>query len=407
MSIAQVLTSALREAQPTPANDLFTCLTCSVAFKTSEAQRTHYRTDWHKYNLKRRMLELSAVSAEQFAQKVLAQQAVGREEEEKANYIYECGVCKRSYANENSFSNHLKSKRHRDLEFKVPKVLQGKKEGEQQQVRADNGAKRQQLFSDDEEASHADEDQPTFGEDHNLVSCIFCHHTSSDFDANLSHMILDHGFFLPDQEYLVDVPGLIAYLAEKVMLDHICIYCNDIDRPWKSLGAVRAHMMDKGHCKMAYDDSEDPEELLQYYDFGPIDMDDLSTAEPVVVNGERLLENGARIGHRQRVRYFKQRLQSYKSKATTQPLSIEDKERHVAEVTAQAEAEGIHLNRKQRRHLLLTDGSIVDKDPKQALMAVQTAQGQQEFARKQYTQQHVELKNNKTTTLRLRNQVPF
>ena len=79
----------------------------------------------------------------------------------------------------------------------------------------------------------------------------------------------------------------------------------------------------------------------------------------------------------------------------------------MAEVTAQAEAEGIHLNRKQRRHLLLTDGSVVDTDPKQALMAAQTAQGHKEFARKQYNQQHVELKNNQTTTLRLRQQVPF
>ncbi|ORX60504.1 hypothetical protein DM01DRAFT_1161481 [Hesseltinella vesiculosa] len=311
MSISQVLTSGLREAQPTPINDLFTCLTCCVAFKASEAQRAHYRTDWHKYNLKRRMLELSAISAEQFAQKVLAQQAVGREEEERANLIYECGICKRSYANENSFTNHLKSKKHRDLEFKLPQVLQ--KTASRQTDDKKVPGKRQQLFSDDEEVEHtaSEQDQPMFGADHTLVSCMFCHHTSDDFNANLNHMVRSHGFFLPDQEYLVDTPGLIAYLAEKIMIDHICLYCNDPEKSWKSLEAVRAHMSDKGHCKMAYDDSEDPEALLQFYDFGPIDMENLIAQGPVIVNGERVLDNGARLGHRLQLRYFKQRLTNH------------------------------------------------------------------------------------------------
>jgi pre-60S factor REI1 len=67
---------------------------------------------------------------------------------------------------------------------------------------------------------------------------------------------------------------------------------------------------------MAYDDTEDPEALLQFYDFGPIDMDALMDShdndqdDMVLLNGntERLLDNGTRIGQRQKLRYFKQRL---------------------------------------------------------------------------------------------------
>lgn len=52
-------------------SQLFTCLTCQVAFHTADRQRTHYRTDWHRYNLKRKVAELAPVTAEAFANKVL------------------------------------------------------------------------------------------------------------------------------------------------------------------------------------------------------------------------------------------------------------------------------------------------------------------------------------------------
>jgi pre-60S factor REI1 len=33
----------------------FTCLNCRVGFPTAVAQRLHYKTDWHRYNLKRKV----------------------------------------------------------------------------------------------------------------------------------------------------------------------------------------------------------------------------------------------------------------------------------------------------------------------------------------------------------------
>ena len=52
---------------------LYTCITCRVGFGTSELQRGHYKTDWHRYNLKRKVAELPPVTADTFQQKVLAQ----------------------------------------------------------------------------------------------------------------------------------------------------------------------------------------------------------------------------------------------------------------------------------------------------------------------------------------------
>ena len=54
---------------------VLTCVTCNVWFKEAEPQRQHYKTDWHRYNLKRKVVGLPPVSAEAFVRRVKAQQA--------------------------------------------------------------------------------------------------------------------------------------------------------------------------------------------------------------------------------------------------------------------------------------------------------------------------------------------
>jgi pre-60S factor REI1 len=65
-------------------------------------------------------------------------------------------------------------------------------------------------------------------------------------------MQLAHGFFIPDREYLVDLPGLILYLSEKVAIGNVCLYCNGKGKEYKSMEAVRKHMVDKSHCKVRF-----------------------------------------------------------------------------------------------------------------------------------------------------------
>ena len=66
---------------------LFTCISCSIAFLSADDQRPsyffldrvftdigvgeHYRSDHHRYNMKRRVAGLPPVSAETFNEKVL------------------------------------------------------------------------------------------------------------------------------------------------------------------------------------------------------------------------------------------------------------------------------------------------------------------------------------------------
>ena len=55
--------------------DLFTCVTCNIAFNDPEFQREHYKSDWHRYNLKRKVAELSPVDFKDFTTRAQAQKA--------------------------------------------------------------------------------------------------------------------------------------------------------------------------------------------------------------------------------------------------------------------------------------------------------------------------------------------
>jgi pre-60S factor REI1 len=97
--------------------------------------------------------------------------------------------------------------------------------------------------------------------------CLFCTVGSPTIAANLIHMANVHSFFIPDQEYLVDLPGLLTYLGEKVSVGNTCLYCPNGGKEFGSLEAVRAHMRDKSHCKMAYETDSEKLEVSDWYDF--------------------------------------------------------------------------------------------------------------------------------------------
>ncbi|KAI9469694.1 MAG: C2H2 type zinc-finger-domain-containing protein [Benjaminiella poitrasii] len=379
-----------------PRNNVFTCLACQVAFQTTERQRAHYRTDWHKYNLKRKIAQLSPVTAEQFAQKVLARQTRGREEEKRQGLVYECVICRKSYSSENAFSNHLLSKRHKDLEFNSDKqplpspVITHKKEIT--------------LFSDTDEDMTDNDSVISSATDPHISQnrCLFCCINNGDFDTNLKHMNIVHGFFLPDVEYLEDAPGLIVYLAEKID-DRICLYCNGRGKEYKSQDAVRKHMLDKGHCKMAYDESENPDDLLRFYNFGTMSEQDFEAAiaDPITNEDDELvLDSGERIGHRRFMRYYKQRIRKPSSPEDEATLAITQQGEGATNDNQIIEPR----NRKERRsgqRLAITDGHSASNQADDVLRRLP------EYIQKQHYQRQMSKRDNMIATSRLRTQTPI
>lgn len=106
-----------------PAMATYTCITCRVAFRDAEMQRAHYKTDWHRYNLRRKVAGMAPVTAEGFQERVRAQRAVAEEEEASKGTATYCTVCSKKFATFNAYDNHLRSRRHVELEKKAVQAV--------------------------------------------------------------------------------------------------------------------------------------------------------------------------------------------------------------------------------------------------------------------------------------------
>ena len=92
-------------ASPGPVTTMparYTCISCRVAFADAEGQRSHYKTDWHRYNLKRRVAEMAPLSAEEFRRRVVAQRSKAEEDALQAQYTGECGLCEKKFSSPNA-----------------------------------------------------------------------------------------------------------------------------------------------------------------------------------------------------------------------------------------------------------------------------------------------------------------
>lgn len=192
-------------------------MNCNVKFQNADIQREHYKTDWHRYNLKRRVGDLPPVTAEEFQKRVL-QQRVSDEQAQQEISLY-CTVCRKQFITDKSHANHLNSKKHKE------NVVIAEKKGQILGGQADIPMKQSQTkvesADDDEDDMDIEEvDSDEWDEDfENPIEkndCIFCGHHSEDLVENVKHMSTVHSFFIPDTEYITDLEGLLLYLGEKV-----------------------------------------------------------------------------------------------------------------------------------------------------------------------------------------------
>ncbi|CAD6911863.1 unnamed protein product [Tilletia caries] len=317
---------------------LYTCLSCNIAFPNAHDQRDHFRSDWHRYNAKRRVAQLPPIRLDVFHQKVAAAAPASASASSSSSsaaaaasqsntapaqdgaapatqaVASRCAVCSKSFASPMVLKDHLASKKHKDqaLQASLKQAQQIHNEDTATaptttSVPATSSSSAPAPASASASASaptsestrptpmtlsvpdNATEDEINALIDAKLASatridptrsCLFCPthiSTPPSLETTLEHMRRAHSFFLPEQDYLVDLPGLMTYLADKITVGNICLYCNGRGRSFASLEAVRGHMLDKGHCKIAYVEEEDCMELSDFYDFSssyPADEDE-------------------------------------------------------------------------------------------------------------------------------------
>lgn len=316
---------------PAPQQQGYTCITCRVVFVDPELQRAHYKTDWHRYNLKRKVAELAPVTADDFQRRVLAQQAADKDSEPRRGEF--CRACKKRFTSRESYDSHVRSRKHRDRaaagggEAGNGAGAQMREAAEEMEV--DKHATEKAVDTnklDEDEIETDDEPEPL-----DATECLFCSETSGDLETNLEHMTLAHGFFLPDLTYLADVEGLVSYLGEKVGVGFMCLYCNERGRAFLSARSAQQHMVDKSHCKM-YFEAEAALEYAEFYDYtksypngGEDPMEEGSGKALAIPDAnlevtedlELVLPSGARVGHRSLRHLYRQHLPSDERRRST------------------------------------------------------------------------------------------
>ena len=263
-----------------------------------------------------------------FAEKVLNAQASSSAVAAKASFEKTCTACQKTYYSGNAYQNHLGSQKHRlrsvvlakdgkpvvddesasvmsstislgepintapaddlaeppaesidpEAEAEFSKVVNGIKEtsiteGEPVSRRpsrphhSSNEQRTEHPLSPKKDGVSATESTtkpPISASAVPMNRCLFCNYDSPNMKLSVMHMSKYHGMFIPEQNYLTDLEGLITWLHDRISELHECLYCHKYKG---SMEGIQTHMRDKGHCMIAFESEEDMIEVGQYYDF--------------------------------------------------------------------------------------------------------------------------------------------
>ncbi|KAI3694217.1 hypothetical protein L1987_77179 [Smallanthus sonchifolius] len=281
-----------------------TCNACNKEFIDENAQKIHYKSEWHRYNLKRKIAGLPGVTEALF----LTRQSALAEENSNLNeppMLYTCGPCGKGYRSSNAHAQHLKSRAHTTLAsqtnhqnestaiikplpshmvHKLPQHEDEESDGSDEWEEVDQSVDLSSLNHMDMDGLSSDVDMDEDEDELDPTCCFMCDQQHETIESCMIHMHKNHGFFIPDIEYLKDPGGFLTYLGLKVKRDYMCLYCNSNSQPFNSLEAVRKHMVAKSHCKVHYGDGDEGEgELDEFYDYSSSYVDG---------NGKQLVASG-------------------------------------------------------------------------------------------------------------------
>ncbi|KAJ1457928.1 C2H2 type zinc-finger-domain-containing protein [Pelagophyceae sp. CCMP2097] len=268
-----------------------TCLTApGVVFESKADWSAHYKSEWHRYNLRRKTNGLELVAEEEFEARRAA----------AAQTSSSSAVAKQSHVKPSKREAVLKDRKLKGFVdvggAKTTDAASGFRALQQEQARARVAAEAETAAEAAARAAleggaepEEDEGLPPVCAEANAEDSIFDSKRFATVDESLEHMASTYGFFLPEARYLADKAGLAKYLCHKVKQDRVCLYC---ERVFFSFSACQQHMIDKQHAKVPYYTDDQVDELSEFYDFtSSYDDYDAADAQALVPK-----EHKARVG---------------------------------------------------------------------------------------------------------------
>ncbi|KAH7624010.1 hypothetical protein Ndes2526B_g01262 [Nannochloris sp. 'desiccata'] len=301
------------------------CSTAGTYFNERDSLQEHYQSEFHRYNLKRKIAGLPPVTKEWYEARraQLAASASG-----PLQRIWLDPLTKKKFYSENTYQAFTRSKKYLDLVKRSGKaapaaVVTVRRLNEGAPPAAEAPAQppaaaaaplpvganptgftvkpavyggpaaandAMQTSADDQEdsaAANSGDDWETASEEEmegsqneweewDVCRSLFDNHISPSMEENLEYMWRKFGFYLPDSEFLEDPEGMLKYLGAKLQYGHIPLYesgNNPKAKQMASLHGVQRHMVDVGKCKVLYEDNEEEYEDFYNYDQEEMDVD--------------------------------------------------------------------------------------------------------------------------------------
>jgi len=215
----------------------------------------HYKSDFHKYNLKRREAGLQLLEEKEFQMRLEAALAMKKEREKKEGTDH--------IKNINSKKNKKKQENKKIKNGKINNDAGASSSFADAEMTSVDNTSEEALKSGVPAALAESQENPEI----DPKQCLFDQRKFQSIKENLHYMQQKYGFFIPDKENLVDAEGLLGYCHEKIKLGHYCIYCNQVFPTWQG---CQQHMIDKQHTKLRYEQGY-WDELDPFYDFSSED----------------------------------------------------------------------------------------------------------------------------------------
>ena len=274
------------------------------------------------------MASLPPISADLFTDRVLQAREESSANVGKSSFQKTCEACRKTYYSDNAYQNHLASSKHKSKELAMHKhnahhvddasslmnstFSLGQPTKRRASVDSDAEAEFTQVVerlknadlevnlqerpspvkrpsnphlsaAGQRKVAHPVSDSTTsptapisaqITPDNRQVThktCLFCSYDSPSLILNVTHMERIHSMFIPERQFLVDLPGLIGFLQKLVYENCECLVCGKVKvDPF----AIQTHMRDAGHCKIPYFTENEMLRIGDYYDFRSTYSDD-------------------------------------------------------------------------------------------------------------------------------------
>ncbi|CAD2102735.1 zinc finger protein, putative [Plasmodium vinckei] len=229
----------------------YNCYTCNIQIYNYSFFRYHFKSEWHKYNLKRKLLNLSAINELTFNEKVSNLKKIEDGNEKEKNKKDKNG----------SSNDHKKKENNKNKNNNNGNKQKKDKFANNANNNNTSGAKKV-IYATTEDCllkANVSYDNP--------LVCFFDNRIFNTIEENIKHMNENYTFYIPDIKFVTNLKKIILTIGKKIYEENICIYCL---KYFKSVKALQSHMVCKSHTKLH---SNFFSFIEKYYDFSKTYVD--------------------------------------------------------------------------------------------------------------------------------------